>query len=88
VLHIFAFSSIWLPIGKPEFSAPSGRCRAAEQSGDQSQEKIILLDAPIRFREHLRRNRETNLFCGFQIDDQLKLELATRRAAKSIGMRL
>jgi hypothetical protein len=27
VLHIFAYSFIWLPIGKPEFPAPSGRCR-------------------------------------------------------------
>jgi len=42
----------------------------------------------IRPRQHVRRNREADLFCGFQIDDQLKLELATRRAAKSIGMRL
>jgi hypothetical protein len=29
VLHIFAFSFIWLPIGKPEFPAPRRRCRGS-----------------------------------------------------------
>jgi len=51
-------------------------------------ENYFNFDDPIRSREHVRRNREADLFYGFQIDDQLKLELATRRAAKSIGLRL
>ena len=33
----------------------------------------MLSDDPIRSRQHIRRNRQADLFCGFQIDDELEL---------------
>jgi hypothetical protein len=33
----------------------------------------VSLDYPIRPRQHVRRNREADLFRRFQIDDQLEL---------------
>src|SRR5882724_2583314 len=33
----------------------------------------MLLDHPIRPRQHVRRNRQADLLGGFQIDDQLEL---------------
>src|SRR5262245_55183180 len=32
-----------------------------------------LLDHPVRSRQHIRRNRQTDLFGGFEINDELKL---------------
>ena len=33
----------------------------------------FLLDHRVRPRQHVRRNRETNLLSGFEIDDELEL---------------
>ena len=34
---------------------------------------LVSLDHFVRPRQHVLRNRQTNLLCRFQIDDQLKL---------------
>src|SRR5262244_3099439 len=33
----------------------------------------VLPDHPVRPRQHIRRNRQADLFCRLQIDDELKL---------------
>jgi hypothetical protein len=34
---------------------------------------MVSLDHLIRSRQHVRQNREADLFCGFQIDDEVEL---------------
>jgi hypothetical protein len=43
-----------------------------------TQHSALLFDDPVRSRQHARRNRQADLFCSFEIDDQLDHRLLLR----------
>jgi hypothetical protein len=40
---------------------------------DKLVKDLVLLNHPVRPRQHIRRNRHADLLGGFQIDDELEL---------------
>ena len=46
---------------------------------------LALFDHPVRPRQHVRRNREADLFRGFQIDDEFELRRLLYRKIGGLG---
>jgi hypothetical protein len=44
-----------------------------------------LLDYLIRSRQHIRRNGQADLLCGFQVDDELELHGLLHRQVGGLG---
>ena len=50
-----------------------------------SNDSIRLFDHSIRSRQHVRRNRDSDLFGGFQIDDELKFRRLLDGEVRGLG---
>src|SRR6185503_21171718 len=76
--HKYHFHFLYFLIPKPVPSINSGQTLSlAERSAIQNflllPDAYCLLDHPIRSRQNIRRDRQSDLLGGFHIDDKFKL---------------